>query len=224
MQFIVDIIDFNTQILKVLPLPAPKCLEPNVSKISIESLVEEMNELKEGHDEKDIIKCIDSIADALYFGIGVLYKIGLDANQIFHAVSTVHPKSSLDVFEHFNNMYYGRETPKIELLSDDLMTALQIDFDQLMAEFSNVLEDKFVYSEILTVSQMCQGFINLFFEFGLTPPIIKDVMAAVHMANMEKKLGVNAKRGDGKTADAVKPEGWIPPEERIGEIIDFYTK
>jgi hypothetical protein len=37
---------------------------------------------------------------------------------------------------------------------------------------------------------------------------------------MEKKLGVNAKRGDGSAADAVKPEGWESPEHRIGAILE----
>lgn len=224
MQFITDIIEFNIQVLKVLPLPKPTCLAPNVAQISIESLVEEMNELKEGHDEKDIIKCIDSVADALYFGIGVLYKQGLDANQIAHVVSMSHPSIAPDVIDHFNAAYYGATYPDVKLLTDDLISALQQDFENLMAEFSTILDEKFIISEVLAVSQMCQGFINIFFELGLTPPMINDIMAAVHAANMEKKLGVNAKRGDGQTADAVKPEGWIPPEERIGEIIDSYTK
>jgi predicted HAD superfamily Cof-like phosphohydrolase len=47
-----------------------------------------------------------------------------------------------------------------------------------------------------------------------------EIQTAVHEANMEKKLGVVAKRGDGSAADAVKPEGWIPPEGRIEAILD----
>ncbi len=58
------------------------------------------------------------------------------------------------------------------------------------------------------------------YKMGLTPDKINAIQSAVHQANMEKKLGVVAKRGDGSAADAVKPEGWISPEARIEEILE----
>ena len=39
---------------------------------------------------------------------------------------------------------------------------------------------------------------------------------------MEKKLGTVAKRAVEGAADAVKPEGWVSPEERIIEILDTF--
>jgi predicted HAD superfamily Cof-like phosphohydrolase len=58
------------------------------------------------------------------------------------------------------------------------------------------------------------------YKLGLTAESIEQSIFAVHNANMEKKLGVNARRGDGSAADAVKPEGWVGPEERISVILD----
>lgn len=62
--------------------------------------------------------------------------------------------------------------------------------------------------------------VGVMYKMGLTPDHMKQCMTAVHEANMEKKLGVNAKRAVEGAADAVKPEGWIPPEERIANILD----
>ena len=61
---------------------------------------------------------------------------------------------------------------------------------------------------------------GVLYKLGLTPDQIVACSTAVHEANMEKKLGVNAKRGDGSAADAVKPEGWESPEHRIGAILE----
>ena len=41
---------------------------------------------------------------------------------------------------------------------------------------------------------------------------------AVHKANMTKKRGAQAKRGNDEN-DAVKPDNWLPPEEAIGAIL-----
>jgi predicted HAD superfamily Cof-like phosphohydrolase len=60
--------------------------------------------------------------------------------------------------------------------------------------------------------------IGAMYKSGLTYDQVCDCVNAVHDANMEKKLGVNAKRATG-AADAVKPEGWIPPERRISSIL-----
>jgi predicted HAD superfamily Cof-like phosphohydrolase len=58
------------------------------------------------------------------------------------------------------------------------------------------------------------------YKMGLTADSIKQCGQAVHEANMEKKLGVNHRRGDGSAADAVKPADWVTPEARIGAILE----
>lgn len=61
---------------------------------------------------------------------------------------------------------------------------------------------------------------GVLYKLGVTPDQIVACSTAVHEANMEKKLGINHRRGDGSAADAVKPEGWKSPEERIANILD----
>jgi predicted HAD superfamily Cof-like phosphohydrolase len=61
--------------------------------------------------------------------------------------------------------------------------------------------------------------VGFLYRMGLTAQEIERCFQAVHDCNMQKKLGVQAKRGGEGVADAVKPEGWVGPEERIMEIL-----
>ena len=62
--------------------------------------------------------------------------------------------------------------------------------------------------------------VGALYKLGLNADQINACMDQVHEANMAKRKGVNAKRGDGSAADAVKPEDWVSPEERIGQILE----
>lgn len=128
-KFFSDVVDFNQRVLNIEQREVGMLNQAEFD-ISKKSLQEEVDEFVEAHNNGDLISTIDSVVDLMYFGVGVLYKLGLNAEQI------------------------------------------------------------------------------------------GDICSAVHNANMDKKLGVVAKRGDGSAADAVKPEGWVGPEERIGNILD----
>lgn len=54
---------------------------------------------------------------------------------------------------------------------------------------------------------------------GLTVQQAIRCFEAVHNANMTKKKGVVAGRGDMGVPDAVKPADFVPPEEQIYEIL-----
>lgn len=128
-QFTRNIVDFNQKVLGIAPREK-NMLNDSEFDISMACLQEEVREFMEAHIGGDFIGCIDAIVDLRYFAVGVLYKLGLTAEQI------------------------------------------------------------------------------------------EQIDQAVHDANMQKKLGKKEGRGDGVAADAVKPEGWISPEERIAAILD----
>lgn len=132
-KFVSEVVEFNQQILGIEQRPVGLLSDAELD-ISVRCLTEEVNEFEDAHNNGDIIGAIDGAVDLLYFGIGVLYKL------------------------------------------------------------------------------------------GLTDEDIGAVCSAVHSANMEKKKGVNERRGDGTAADAVKPEGWVGPEERIAGILDAIVK
>lgn len=58
-----------------------------------------------------------------------------------------------------------------------------------------------------------------FYKLGLSAEQIEACLMAVHAANITKKKGVNAKRSVPGASDAVKSEGWVPPEERLKSIL-----
>ena len=58
------------------------------------------------------------------------------------------------------------------------------------------------------------------YKMGVDAKTFHDCFTAVMNANMEKKKGVKAGReGFGNAADAIKPDNWQSPEDRIGEIL-----
>lgn len=61
------------------------------------------------------------------------------------------------------------------------------------------------------------------YKMGLTPELADEIFAVVHDANMTKRKGVIKSRATG-AADAVKPENWVPPEERIGDLLDAHIE
>jgi len=61
--------------------------------------------------------------------------------------------------------------------------------------------------------------VGAMYKFGLTKEQIEECILAVHEANMTKRRGVVERRAVDGAADAVKPEGWQSPENRIAKIL-----
>lgn len=96
------------------------------------------------------------------------------------------------------------------------MKCLQEELD----EFEEAFESGDIIGCIDAIIDLKYFAVGVMYKMGLTPENMKLCMTAVHEANMEKKLGVVAKRATDGVADAVKPEGWVSPEERIANILD----
>ena len=85
MNFVEQIVNFNQEFLGV-EQRTQSLIPANEAQISIESLVEEANELREAFEGQDFIKAVDAVADTLFFAVGVMYKFGLTSNQITNAI------------------------------------------------------------------------------------------------------------------------------------------
>ncbi len=84
-----DIIDFN-QIILGIRQRSPQLLYSEEYNISIKCLLEEIQEFQEAHAEENLVGCIDALLDLVYFNVGVLYKLGLDENDIHQCFGAVH--------------------------------------------------------------------------------------------------------------------------------------
>lgn len=105
------------------------------------------------------------------------------------------------------------ELPKHEF--EISMACLQEEID----EFEEAVRGGDVIGAVDAMVDLMYFANGVLYKMGLTAQEIDDCCEAVHNANMEKKRGVNAKRAVEGAADAVKPEGWVSPEERIAAIL-----
>lgn len=118
----------------------------------------------------------------------------------------------------FNQMVLGIEQRDKGLLVPE---EFEISHKSLQEEL-----DEFIYAHqkedlVGCVDAILDGVyfaMGVLYKMGLTPEDINQCFAAIHLANMTKQIGVNAKRDTG-AADAVKPDGWESPETKMTEIL-----
>ncbi len=119
----------------------------------------------------------------------------------------------------FNHLALGIEPREIGLLSEkELQYALKAGAEEL-EEFQKAHDHMDMIGAVDAVLDEIYFCIGFLYRMGLTAQQIEDCFQAVHDCNMRKKLGVQEKRGGEGVADAVKPEGWVGPEERIAAIL-----
>lgn len=87
-----------------------------------------------------------------------------------------------------------------------------------LAELKQAIDDVSIVDQVDAIIDLVYFAFGALYKIGLTPEQINACCMAVHNANMSKKRGINAKRATG-AADAIKPEGWVSPEDRISKIL-----
>lgn len=87
--FVEQVIDFNEKIIGVgqreIGLLSDKELE-----YAIKAIDEEKQEFFQAHHQQDVIGAVDAVIDLMYFGIGFLRRMGLNADQISLCMTAVH--------------------------------------------------------------------------------------------------------------------------------------
>ena len=83
------IIEFNQRVLHIEPRPI-NLLSEGELEITEKCLNEEVGELRDAHTEGDMIGAVDSMFDNIYFAVGALYKMGLNADSIEKGMMAVH--------------------------------------------------------------------------------------------------------------------------------------
>lgn len=119
----------------------------------------------------------------------------------------------------FNQQVLKIDPRELNLLSP---SELGITFDCLteeVGEFLTAHSDRDIIGAIDAIIDLMYFAQGVLYKIGISPEMYEKIFTAVHEANMSKQLGVKAGRGDGIAADAIKPEGWAPPEARIRSIL-----
>lgn len=119
----------------------------------------------------------------------------------------------------FNRIALGIEPREIGLLSESEFKYATKAWDEEAYEFKVAHATQDMIGAVDAVLDDIYFKIGFLYRMGLTADKIREAFGVVHNCNMNKKLGVQSKRGGEGVADAVKPEGWQGPEERIGDIL-----
>lgn len=125
----------------------------------------------------------------------------------------------VDQVIEFNSVALGIAPREIGLLSEKELDYACKAVAEEMIEFEDAHRQQDVVGAVDAVFDKIYFGIGFLYRMGLTAEQIKAGFTAVHECNMAKKVGVQAKRGGDGVVDAVKPEGWVGPEERIAEIL-----
>lgn len=126
---------------------------------------------------------------------------------------------SFDQVVEFNQKALGIEPRPIGLLSDSELKYASKAIREEAEEFVLAHVNQDVVGAVDAACDLMYFTIGFMYRMGLSAQQIRSAFDAVHEANMAKKVGVQHKRGGDGVVDAVKPEGWRGPEEKIAAIL-----
>jgi predicted HAD superfamily Cof-like phosphohydrolase len=120
----------------------------------------------------------------------------------------------------FNEKILKIEPTDLGPMSENMAKHLKKSLDEESMEFqSGHIHGDFIKQIDSIIDGLYFGFGGLY-KMGLTPNQVERIFAAVHNCNMTKKIGQVTRRATEGVPDAIKPIGWIPPEEEIARILD----
>lgn len=90
-------------------------------------------------------------------------------------------------------------------------------------ELRDAWEDADYINCVDALLDLCYFAVGILHKMGLTSQEIEEAFNIVHDCNMKKFAGINEKRNTG-AVDAVKPEGWEPPEMRLYNLLRGETE
>lgn len=131
----------------------------------------------------------------------------------------VKPRTYIHAVVEFNKKVLKIEPRPLHPLEGGELQATRKAFAEELDEFDKAHDQGDFLGQIDAIVDLTYFAFGALYKMGLTADQINDVCMAVHSANMEKKLGVVEKRGN-PLGDAVKPDGWVGPEERIAQILE----
>jgi predicted HAD superfamily Cof-like phosphohydrolase len=119
--------------------------------------------------------------------------------------------------ETFNRKIIGvKETKPCRLKDNDRAWLIAA----LGEELQEFVDSPSLIDDADALLDLCYFAIGGLVRSGLSAKQIEEIFNVIHNANMNKNAGIKSTRKgyDGVT-DAIKPEGWMPPEDQIKGII-----
>jgi len=125
----------------------------------------------------------------------------------------------IDSVYAFNEQIIGTPTDlPLQPLSKELRNWFVDAINEELEEYSQAWLNQDLIGQVDAIIDLMYFAIGRLQQMGLTREQARDCFMAVHTANMTKKRGAQAKRGN-LEADAIKPAEWVAPEERLRKIL-----
>lgn len=125
----------------------------------------------------------------------------------------------IDMVYRFNEEALGLGPREIGLLPEKELEYAMKAMKEEAYEFQDAHQSQNLIGAVDAALDQIYFVVGFLKRMGLTKDQVRKCFKAVHECNMQKKLGVQQKRGGEGVADAVKPEGWTGPEEKIAQIL-----
>ena len=125
----------------------------------------------------------------------------------------------------FNKEVLGIKERPLGLMEPEEMALSLVQFREEVKEIEDAYNEGNLVGVVDGIIDLHFFLLGVVFKHGIPEQLYKSLFHSVADANMEKKRGVKAGReGFGNAADAIKPEGWRPPEDRIRFLIEEYLE
>lgn len=129
-------------------------------------------------------------------------------------------KSAHDMVEYFNRHVLGITPRNIGLLGEDEFRLSMRQLREEIEEIEKAYEEGNLVGVVDGLIDLDYYHKGIVYKHGVTPALYLQGFETVHRYNMAKKLGVNPQRqGFGGSADAIKPEDWVGPEEELNTLL-----
>ena len=134
-------------------------------------------------------------------------------------VGLVEPAVNSDIIDQifdFNELIIGTGDVELNCLTVKQFEWTNTFVNEELIEFREAFEKQDVVGLVDAIGDLIYGAMGTLKKMGLSREQARQAFAAIHAANMTKKRG---NKGRGSDEDAVKPAGFVPPEEAIAHIL-----
>lgn len=121
--------------------------------------------------------------------------------------------------KQFNEEVLGIQEPEQNTLDEKTAEISFIALHEEADEFGHAAVDENMVEMVDAIIDGLYFGYGILHKMGISESKVERIFEVVHLANMSKTFGTNAKRDTG-AADAVKPEDWVSPEDQIKEILE----
>lgn len=119
----------------------------------------------------------------------------------------------------FNRVVLGKGETEPHLVDSEEMALSLHQFREEVQEIEDAYNAGSLVGVVDGLIDLQYYILGVVYKLGISEAVFRQCFDLVHLKNMEKMKGKKKGRDQYDAADAVKPEGWVGPEEEMAAII-----